>query len=56
VEDILTTIIALYVLEEKYDESYEEWFLVAEKAKAWLNEEGIKELDEWLEKVTLTVK
>jgi hypothetical protein len=28
---------ALYVLEEKYDESFEEWTLVATKAKAWLN-------------------
>ena len=36
VGDIFTTIIALYVLEEKYDESYDEWTLVATKAKAWL--------------------
>ena len=37
VGDIFTTIIALYALEEKYDESSDEWNLVATKAKAWLN-------------------
>jgi dihydroneopterin aldolase len=56
VEDILTTIIALYVLEEKYEESSDEWNLIATKAKAWLNEAGIDKPAKWLDKVTLTVK
>ncbi len=37
VGDILTTIIALYLLEEKYEESIDKWTLIAIKTKAWLN-------------------
>ena len=56
VEDILTTIIALYLLEERYEESSDEWTLIATKAKAWLIEAGIDKPAKWLDKVTFTVK
>jgi hypothetical protein len=56
VSDITTTIIALYVLEEAFEDSEDEWTLIAKKAKAWLNKAGIEKPDNWLDKVTLTVK
>jgi hypothetical protein len=41
VGDIFTTIIALYVLEEKYEESLDKWILIAIKTKTWLIKAGI---------------
>jgi hypothetical protein len=43
--DILMTIIALYVLEEKFEDNEEEWTLLAKKAKAWLKNAGLDKPD-----------
>ena len=39
------TIIALYVLEEKFEDNEEEWTLLAKKAKAWLKNAGLDKPD-----------
>ena len=47
------TIIALFLLDEKFEESQDEWNLLARKAKAWLKAAGLDKPDKWLEKVSL---
>ena len=40
-EDILATLVALYILAEFFDDKEDEWTLVARKAKMWLKQQGL---------------
>jgi len=41
------------VLEETFEDSEDEWTLIANKAKAWLKKAGIDKPDKWLKKSPL---
>jgi hypothetical protein len=44
-EDVLLTLIALFILQEKFDDREDEWTLLAKKAKAWLKQVGVAKPD-----------
>jgi hypothetical protein len=48
VGDVLTTILALFILQEKFEDREDEWTLLAKKAKAWLKKGGLAKPDQWI--------
>ena len=56
IEDVLLTIAALFVLQEKFDDQEDEWALIAKKAKAWLKQVGVAKPDQLLAKVNMDIQ
>ena len=50
--DILATLIALYLLIEKFEDKEDEWTLIAKKAKNWLRQQGLSKPDQLIKKIT----
>lgn len=56
IKDILTTLIALYILHESFENRAEEWSLIEKKAKAWLVAAGLKNIDMCVSTICFKVK
>lgn len=54
--DVLTTLLALFILQEKFEDREEEWTLLAKKAKNWLKKAGLAKPDQWISKVSILVR
>ena len=54
--DILATLIALYLLIEKFEDKEDEWTLIAKKAKNWLRQQGLSKPDQLIKKITFEFK
>ena len=50
--DIVTTLVALYILSEFFEDQEDEWTLVAKKAKNWLKQQGIERPENLLKDIT----
>ena len=55
-EDILATLVALYLLYESFEDKAEEWSLIEKKAKAWLIAAGLKNIDMCVSTICFKVK
>ena len=53
--DILATLIALYLLIEKFEDKEDEWTLIAKKAKNWLRQQGLSKPDQLIKKITFEI-
>ena len=53
--DILATLIALYLLSEKFEEKEKEWALLAKKAKTWLKQQGLAKPDQLIKKININL-
>ena len=56
IQDILTTLIALYLLRESFEDRAEEASLIEKKAKAWLVAAGLKNIDMFVSTICFKVK
>jgi hypothetical protein len=50
------TLIALFILQEKFEDREEEWTLLARKAKNWLKQVGVAKPDGLLAGMNLTIQ
>ena len=55
-EDILATLVALYLLRESFEDRAEEWSLIERKAKTWLVAAGLKNIDMFVNTICFKVK
>ncbi|CDW78295.1 UNKNOWN [Stylonychia lemnae] len=55
-QQVLLTILALFVLREKFDDQEDEWIMIAKKAKTYLREQGIEKVDQFYKKINITIK
>ena len=53
---ILLTLAALFILQEKFEDSEDEWTLIAKKAKSYLKQAGLQKPDIMMAKINLEVK
>jgi len=56
VRDVLLTLVALFILQEKFEEREDEWTLIAKKAKTWLKQVGLAKPDKFLTSINLGIK
>ena len=42
-KEVWLTMVALWVLREKFEEAEEEWAMIAKKARAWLQKQGVEQ-------------
>lgn len=50
------TILALFILDEKFDDTVDEWEMIARKAKTWLKQNGVAKPDNFIKKISFTLK
>lgn len=51
-ERVIFTLIALYIMKERYEEKEDEWQMIARKAKAYLKlQAGIQKVEPWFKKI-----
>ena len=55
-EIVYTTLLAIYILAEAFDDKEDEWTLLARKAKAYLKSVGVDKPDKILRLFTAEVK
>lgn len=55
-EDVLMTLIALFILQEKFEDREEEWTLLAKKAKTWLKQVGVAKPDSLVAALNLIIQ
>ena len=48
----MTTLVALYILSEFFEDQEDEWTLVAKKAKTWLKQQGIEKPENLLKVIS----
>ncbi|CDW82806.1 UNKNOWN [Stylonychia lemnae] len=53
---VLLTILALFILREKYDDQEDEWIMIAKKAKTYLREQGIEKVDQFYKKINISIR
>lgn len=53
--DVITTLVALYILTEVFDDKEDEWTLLVKKAKTWLKQQGIDKPESLYKNINLTI-
>ena len=53
--DVITTLVALYILSEVFDDKEDEWTLLAKKAKTWLRQQGIDKPESLYKNINLKI-
>lgn len=54
--NILVTLVVLYVLKKKFEDNEGEWLMIAKKAKQFLKINGIANPDAMVRKITVEIK
>ncbi len=55
IQKVWLTLIALWILQEKFESKQDEWKMIARKAKAYIKSQGIAKVDPLLNKINLQV-
>ena len=55
-EEVWLTLLALFVLQNKFKHKQQEWTLIASKAKAFLKQQGLQKPDNFVKKITYPLK
>ena len=56
IESVCLTILALFVLENRYADIESEWHLIAKKARTFLKAQGVTKVDSLMSNVKLTLR
>jgi hypothetical protein len=56
VDDVLMTLIALYLLQEKFEDREDEWSLIAKKAKTWLKQVGVTKPEKLIGQINMVIQ
>jgi len=46
----------LFILDEKFDDTADEWEMIALKGKTWLKNNGVAKPDNFIKKISFTLK